>query len=138
MPDLFGNDGPTRNFDTFKKWVWGSWESHHGAKPPWGRAEAKSIHTIYKRLPSDGLARQVWQTYLANHEAFFAGHDPKKLLNQLSRFTADAAQIAESPRRDKPTDRDRELVAKNLAARGLEIRKGFIVHKETPKSHQTG
>jgi len=127
-----------RDFAQFKDWCWNSWNEYHGIEAPWGSAEFKTLHTIWKRLPSDGLARQVWQTYLANHEPFFAGHDPKKLLNQLSRFTADAAQIAESPRRDKPTDRDRELVAKNLAARGLEIRKGFIVHKETPKSHQTG
>ena len=118
----------TRSFTDFKDWAWQTWTEHHQIECPWGSGEFKQLHNLYKRV-GDQQARRLWTVYLQNSEVFFAGHDPKKLVNQISRFSADTARIYEEkpPARDKPTEADREMVMRHLKAKGQTIKNGFIV-----------
>ena len=80
------------DFAQYKAWTWKTWEEHHGIQCPWASPEFRQLHTLYKRV-GDERARQLWNVYLQNVEPYFNGKDPKKLLNQISRFTADVVRV---------------------------------------------
>jgi len=78
-------------FGKFKDWAWEEWKnSHQGKKPSWGKSEWACLHTAYVRIGSDEEARARWRRFLEEGESFFQGHNPKKFLSELDRWTEKA------------------------------------------------
>ena len=82
-------DGAGGDFARFKDDAFREWGEMYGFDPPWSNAHYKLLFDAHQRL-GDERVRKAWRAFLACSEGFFAGHDPKKFVSQLSKFAVDA------------------------------------------------
>jgi len=74
----------------FKDWAFETWREKYGTKPPWIPKDYAMLANALKAYGGEEYARAAWRAFLASEEPFYAGHEPRKFLASMGRWSQPA------------------------------------------------